>query len=148
MTRTAYPVLSQAQLNRATLSRQLLLEPAKLGAMTAIERIGGLQAQEPASPYIGLWTRLAAFDARALDRAFADRTVVKATLMRGTLHAVGAADYRNLMPAVLTMLQGIRRQDRVQPPAPERLAELMVIAAGFTGAAHADRVRDPGETCR
>ena len=59
--RTAYPPLTRRQLNRATLARQLLLDRADLDVLTAMERIGGLQAQEPASPYIGLWTRLAHF---------------------------------------------------------------------------------------
>ena len=40
--------LTTRRLNRATLARQLLLEPANLDVVTATERIGGLQAQEPA----------------------------------------------------------------------------------------------------
>ena len=94
--RTAHPPLTTRQLNRATLARQLLLDRAHLGVLTAMERIGGLQAQEPASPYIGLWTRLDPFATADLDRAFAERTAVKATLMRVTLHAVSAADYLSL----------------------------------------------------
>src|SRR5439155_21685753 len=51
--------LSRIELNRATLARQHLLEPATLDVVTAIESLAGLQAQEPASPSIALWTRLA-----------------------------------------------------------------------------------------
>lgn len=130
--RTARPRLTVRQLNRATLARQALLERADLDVVTATERIGGLQAQEPASPHIGLWTRLAGFQPTDLDRALAERSVVKGTLMRSTLHIVSAADYLHLWPAVVPMLEGIRRQDRVQPPDPERLEQLRARAEAFT----------------
>jgi hypothetical protein len=122
--RAVTEVLSQRRLNRTTLSRQLLLEPAECKVEQAVERIAGLQAQEPASPYIGLWARLVDFDAADLDAAIAARAVVKGTLMRSTVHIVTAADYRALWPAILPMLEGIRRQDRVHPPSARRLAAL------------------------
>jgi hypothetical protein len=77
-----------------------------------MERVGGLQAQEPASPSIALWSRLVDFEASALDRALQRRRAVKATLMRGTLHLVSAADYLYLQPALAPTLQGFRFQDR------------------------------------
>ncbi len=131
-TRATYPILTARQLNRATLARQLLLEPAKLDLVTATERIGGLQAQEPASPYIGLWTRLAGFEPADLDRSIAERALVKGTLMRMTLHLVSAADYLHLWPAIASMIEGIRRQDRVQPPSARHLAALTARAEAFT----------------
>jgi hypothetical protein len=85
--------LTRRELNRATLARQLLLERKKLGVPAAIERVGGLQAQWPPSPYIGLWTRLADFKREALERAVRRGDVVKPTVMRGTLHLVTARDY-------------------------------------------------------
>lgn len=130
--RGVHPALTSRQLNRATLARQLLLERASLDVVAATERIGGLQAQEPASPYIGLWTRLAGFQPADLDRAIAERAVVKGTLMRLTLHLVSAADYQHLWPAVVPMIDGIRRQERVEPPSPRRLAELTARAEAFT----------------
>jgi hypothetical protein len=87
-----------------------LLEPATLDVVPAIESLAGLQAQEPASPSIALWTRLAGFAADDLDRAFTDRAVVKATLMRATLHAVSAADYLRFLPALRPMHHGLRRR--------------------------------------
>lgn len=89
----AEPLLSRRRLNRATLARQLLLERASVEPTDAIERLGGFQAQEPASPYIALWTRLRDFSADALHGAFLERRVVKATLMRVTLHAVSGRDF-------------------------------------------------------
>lgn len=130
--RSTHPELTLRQLNRATLARQLLLERADLDVVTAAERIAGLQAQEPASPHIGLWTRLAGFEPADLDRAIAERSVVKATLMRSTLHIVSAADYLHLWPAIIPMFDGIRRRDRIQPPSPAVLADLIARAEVFT----------------
>ena len=110
MPRSRYPFLSADQLNRATLARQLLLERVAIQPTTAIERIGGLQAQEPASPYLALWSRLEAFDPAAVDRAFQRRRLVKATLMRSTLHVVTRDDYLRLLPATLPMLRGLKRR--------------------------------------
>jgi hypothetical protein len=87
------PVLTRAQLNRATLARQLLLERASMSAVDAIERLAGMQAQEPKHPFIGLWTRLEGFDCDELLEALRAREVVRATLMRSTLHLMSAKDY-------------------------------------------------------
>src|SRR5262245_65973546 len=85
--------LTARELNRATLARQLLLQRERLGVVDAVSRVVALQAQEPASPYIALWNRVEGFDPADLDRAFADQSIVKAQLLRITLHAVTAADY-------------------------------------------------------
>jgi hypothetical protein len=91
------PVLTRAQLNRATLARQLLLERANAVTVPqAVQRLGGMQAQEPKHPFIGLWSRLEGFEAEALRRALHDRAVVRATLMRSTLHLFTADDYAAL----------------------------------------------------
>jgi hypothetical protein len=86
-------VLSQRELNRAVLSRQLLLARRRDSLPRALERIGGLQAQYAPSMYIGLWSRLAGFERDQLTRALERRTVVQATLMRVTIHLVSATDY-------------------------------------------------------
>jgi hypothetical protein len=86
-------VLTLKELNRATLARQLLLERKRIGVQPAIERLAGMQAQWPPSPYIGLWSRLAGFKRETLERAILRGDVVKPTVMRGTLHLVTARDY-------------------------------------------------------
>jgi winged helix DNA-binding protein len=86
-------VLTLKELNRATLARQLLLERKKIGVLAAIERLGGLQAQWPPSPYIGLWSRVTGFKRETLERALLNGEVVKPTVMRGTLHLVTTRDY-------------------------------------------------------
>ena len=93
------PVLTLRELNRALLARQLLLKRAALAPEAAIERLAGLQAQWAPAPYVGLWSRLTRFAIADLERALAERRVVKATLMRGTLHLVSAADYPSLSVA-------------------------------------------------
>jgi Winged helix DNA-binding domain len=86
-------VLSERELNRAVLARQLLLERSSLSLPKALERIGGIQAQYAPSMYIGLWSRLEGFEREALTRALERRSVVQATLMRATIHLVSARDY-------------------------------------------------------
>jgi len=60
---------------------------------SAIEQVGGLQTQYAPSGYVGLWTRLGAFDRGALTIALEDRSVIQASLMRTTIHMVSRRDF-------------------------------------------------------
>jgi hypothetical protein len=86
-------VLTLLELTRATLSRQLLLERKRLSPTAVIERLVGMQAQWPPAPYVGIWTRTTSFRREALERELAAGAVVKATVMRQTLHLVTSGDY-------------------------------------------------------
>ena len=86
-------MLSLRELNRATLARQLLLERARLDVVRAVERLAALQAQWAPSPYIALWSRLAGFARERLWSAIERHAIVRARLMRGTLHLVSARDF-------------------------------------------------------
>jgi DNA glycosylase AlkZ-like len=86
-------VLTLRELNRATLARQLLLERHRLSPRAVIERLVGMQAQWPPAPYVGIWTRVTSFRHTALERELAAGTIVKATVMRQTLHLVTRRDY-------------------------------------------------------
>jgi hypothetical protein len=86
-------VLTQRELNRATLARQLLLERKRLSPTAVIERLVGMQAQWPSAPYVGIWTRTTSFRREALERELRRAVVVKATAMRQTLHLVTQRDY-------------------------------------------------------
>ncbi len=99
-------VLSTRALNRAVLARQLLLERSDQGIPAAVEQIAGLQTQYAPSAYIGLWSRLIAFQRPALTQALEQRRVVQATLMRSTIHIVSAADYHLFAAGVRTARQG------------------------------------------
>jgi Winged helix DNA-binding domain len=86
-------VLTQRELNRALLARQLLLERATSPLPRALERVGGIQAQYAPSMYVGLWTRLEGLEREQLTRALERKTVVQGTLMRTTIHLVSKRDY-------------------------------------------------------
>ena len=88
-----HDLLTCRALNRATLSRQMLLQRELGSAVEAVERLCGMQAQEPRPPFPGLWTRLHGFHRDDLHRALHNRTIVRSTLMRGTLHLMSATDY-------------------------------------------------------
>lgn len=90
--------LSQDQLNRALIERQMLRERADLSALATIEHLFGIQAQEPKSPYVGLWTRLQNFQPKELEDLLTDREAVRMLLMRGTIHLVSARDALGLRP--------------------------------------------------
>ncbi|NJP66133.1 winged helix DNA-binding domain-containing protein [Streptomyces spiramenti] len=104
--------VNPAELNRATLARQLLLAREPLSVTDAVARLVAVQAQHPASPYLALWNRVAGFDPAALDAAFADGSVVKASLLRITLHAARADDYPFLRAAVQPVVRGARYDRR------------------------------------
>jgi hypothetical protein len=93
-------VLTERELNRAMLARQLLLERADLSVPKALERVGGLQTQDAKSGYVGLWTRLSAFERDDLTKALERKRAVQATLMRITIHTVSARDYPLLTEGV------------------------------------------------
>jgi hypothetical protein len=103
--------LTARDLNRSTLQRQLLLRREPLDAVDAVRRVVAIQAQEPASPYLALWSRVEGFDGTSLDRAFAERQVVKASVVRITQHAVAVEDYPAFHAAMLPYLRASRLHD-------------------------------------
>jgi hypothetical protein len=121
--------LSQHELNRALIERQMLRERADLGALATIERLVGIQAQEPKSPYIGLWTRLQHFRPEELEDLLLSRHAVRILLMRGTIHLVSAADALALRP--LTQLKLDRELQ--SGPFAKRLAGLDLDAVAEAG---------------
>src|SRR6266550_6738986 len=85
--------LTLRELNRALLARQMLLARQRIGVVDAVERLACLQGQWPPSPYVALWTRLLGFSRERLSVEIDRGAIVKATLMRATLHLVSAREY-------------------------------------------------------
>lgn len=113
------PVLTLRRLNRALLARQLLLKRERARVVDAIEQLGCLQGQWAPSPYVALWSRLAGFERDQLTRAIDRGEVVKATLMRATLHLVSAREYAAYSVATMEGRFGAWR-----PPGGPALADL------------------------
>ena len=109
--------LTQRELNRALLARQLLLERPKLPLPRALERLAGIQNQYAPNAYIRLWSCLEGFQRDDLTRALERRTVVQATLMRSTIHIVSRRDF---WPFAVALRPGQREWWlRVRKPKPD-----------------------------
>jgi hypothetical protein len=121
-------LLGRRALSRATLERQLLLRRWDLEVTEAVDRLAGLNAQDPEPPYLGLWARLADFGLDALTRRLEDRAVVRSTLLRGTQHLVTAADYLAWRPLLQPMLERRRRWGLGRVPVAVDPAELAAAA--------------------
>ena len=78
--------LSERDLNRALLARQLLLDRKRRSLPKGLERIAGIQAQYAPSMYVGLWSRLAGFERAELTTALERGRVVQGTSLRATIH--------------------------------------------------------------
>lgn len=120
-------LLDATTLNRATLERQLLLRREPQTPRQAICKLIGLQAQEPASPYLALWTRLQEFEAIEFDRLLTERAVLKSTLMRITLHNVVAEDYPLFYAAMAPSLRLSRVYDKRFVPAGVSLPDAQAL---------------------
>nr|WP_249125126.1 winged helix DNA-binding domain-containing protein [Saccharopolyspora erythraea] len=97
------------ELNRALLARQLLLDRRKLRLTNVLEHLVGLNAENPDSPYIGLWSRLEDFRFSALAELINEREAGTSRQMRGAKHLTSAADVMALRPWVQPLLE-----DRLQ----------------------------------
>jgi hypothetical protein len=90
--------------NRALLARQMLLTRVRLAPVRAVERLVGMQAQTPRSPYTALWSRLIDFDPFVLSRAIETGKLVRIAVMRSTIHLVTPNDAMLLRPLVQPVL--------------------------------------------
>lgn len=114
-------ILDRRTLNRALLERQLLLRRRRMPVLDAVRHLVGLQAQAPTPPYFGLWSRLAGFDPDGLSQLLVTRRVVRAPLLRATIHLVVAGD----CPPLRRLLQPIF--DRALVSNPDRSPALVGI---------------------
>lgn len=91
-------------LNRSLLARQGLLERSIDPPEQVVERLVGLQAQEPGDPYVALWSRIRDFDPHAVSALLESGAAVRAGLMRSTIHLVTARDHDILQPLMAPVM--------------------------------------------
>jgi DNA glycosylase AlkZ-like len=132
--------LSPRALNRAALHRQLLLDRAPVTALDAVGQLAGLQAQAPLAPYVGLWTRLAGFRHEELKELITERAVLRAHLMRNTVHLVDTADYVRFRPLYQPLLARHLAGNFGKNLIGVDLAELAAAAADLLGQTALTRV--------
>ena len=128
-------MLTTRALNRALLERQMLLRRHTMTAAEAMERLVGMQAQEPPAPYYGLWTRLEGFRPQELSDLVETRAAVRGTLMRSTVHVVTARDFLGLR----AVLQDVMERHFASSPFAPQIAgvdmdELMAAARALVEA--------------
>jgi hypothetical protein len=138
--------LGRGELNRATLARQGLLEPLKVASVAdAVERVGSLQAQHPEWPPIALWSRAGDGAIAGLAMALEDRSVVRSSLMRITIHVVSAGDFWPMStvcrPMRLEQWRLLVKADPIESPLGRRLRAAHPAAL----AAMRERPRSPAE---
>jgi hypothetical protein len=132
-------VLTLRELNRATLARQLLLQRKRLSPTTVIERLVGVQAQWPAAPYVGIWTRTNGFRRATLERELVSGAVLKVNVMRLTLHLLTRRDYALVRAALSeTSFPWASAQAKELAPSVRALADGGPVAAA-DGIAHLER---------
>jgi hypothetical protein len=100
-------VLSDRVLNRSLLARQLLLQRERIGVFEVIDRLVGMQAQEPKNPYVGLWSRIKGFEPSELETLLLERKVTRTPIMRSTVHLATAEDAIGIRPLVQPLLERV-----------------------------------------
>ena len=98
-------VLRLRELNRTFLARQFLVDRTCMSALEVIRHLVAVQGQEPNWPYVGLWTRVTDFQKEELGGLLADRSVVRSTMLRRTVHLAAAEDFRWLRPTVAPIVR-------------------------------------------
>jgi hypothetical protein len=76
------------------LGRQLLNQDRRRSPADIVERLAGMNAQTKRGPVVGMWTRTADYDHGEYVAALRRYDLVRANLMRGTVHLVTRRQYQ------------------------------------------------------
>lgn len=83
----------------------------KKSVLEVAERLVGLHAKRPQTPYLSLFARDPDFSPGELDTAlYRDRTLLRAHCMRGTVHMLPLSQYRTVLEATAGQLDGMYRR--------------------------------------
>ena len=104
--------------------------------------MAGVQNQYAPNAYLRLWSCLAGFARDDLTRCYEEGSVVQGTLMRGTIHAVSAADYHPFVAALRTVRREWALRVHRGSDASRDAVVARVRAAMAGGAVPRDRLRD------
>src|SRR6187200_47682 len=112
----------------------------------ALERIAGIQDQSAPNAYIRLWSCLDGFQRDDLTRALERRSVIQATLMRGTIHVVSRRDYWPFAVAIrAAQREWLVRAWKVTEPELERQADQLRLLLA-EGPRRAEELKAGGRT--
>ncbi|NUP48570.1 MAG: winged helix DNA-binding domain-containing protein [Catenulispora sp.] len=120
------------------------------GVVGAVRAAAALQAQAAGPTRGQVWSRAEGLSRADVDAAFADASVVRTWLMRGTIHAVAAEDLRPMLAALgpVNLRNGQRRRDQLglTPQVCERaMAALAQILDGGRALTRAEIVGELAE---
>ncbi len=101
--------------------------------MTALDAVGHLAGLQAQAPHVGLWSRLAGFRHEELRELITERAVLRAHLMRNTVHLVDAADYLRFRPLYQPLLTRHLAGNFGKNLIGVDLAELAGVAADLLG---------------
>ena len=138
MVRTA---LTNKALNRALLARQGLLEPLDGPLEQVVESIGAIQAQYWPAPPVALRSRMKDLERDDFFAAMTDGRLLMATLLRGTIHVVSAAEFP-VYAAIADAYGGDEWRRKAGPDEQPSAAQRRLVAAVLAFAAGTARTAD------
>jgi predicted transcriptional regulator len=104
--------VSRRALNLFVLNKLFLLDdsPAK-SVIDVAERLVGLHAKRPQTPYLSVYARCSEFTPSVLNKAlYHDRQLLRAHCMRGTVHMLPLAQYKTVLSATSGQLDGMYKR--------------------------------------
>ncbi|MEE8602770.1 winged helix DNA-binding domain-containing protein [Euzebya tangerina] len=106
------PQLTAHALTLATMARQHLLERSDFSVERVVADVVAVQAQHPPAVHLAIWNRLETVTTSQVAEAFRQGRLVRANLLRVTIHAARVEDHPWLLAAMTPTLRSARLDDR------------------------------------